>query len=131
MPRPSAASEVADIVPAAVTEIEIRTRSDVFDLKKERGGWELTSPHKERADGPAVQEFLTHIDELQTSEFLEPQKVPNPMLDPPVMSIRIRQAAAPSLREPVGRRPCAGARPAAGPARHRSKKTSLRSSGGR
>ena len=86
--------EVADIVPAAVTEIEIRTHSDVFELKKERGGWELTSPHKERADGPAVQEFLAHIDELQSSEFLEPQKVPNPMLDPPVMSIRIRQAAA-------------------------------------
>ena len=98
--------EVADIVPAAVTEIEIRTRSDVFDLKRERGGWEPTSPHKERADGPAVQQFLARIDELQTSEFLEPQKVPDAMLEPPVMSIWYRQAAA-ALREQVGRRPCA------------------------
>ncbi len=85
--------QVAEIVPAAVTEIEIRTRSDVFDLKKDKGGWELTSPRKERADTPAVQAFLTHIDDLQTSEFLDPKVVPEPMLDPPVMRIRIRQAA--------------------------------------
>jgi hypothetical protein len=85
--------QVADIVPAAVTEIEIRTHSDVFDLKKDTGGWELTSPRKERADTPAVQQFLGHIDDLQTSQFLDPKVVPEPMLDPPVMRIRIRQTA--------------------------------------
>ncbi len=46
-------------MPAAVTEIEIGTnRGDVFKLKKDRGGWDLTSPRKERADAQAVQEFL-------------------------------------------------------------------------
>ena len=90
--------EVADIVPTAVTGIEIQTRSDLFSLRKDAKGWELTSPRKERADRPAVQAFLTHIDSLQTSEFLEPEKVPDPQLDPPVMSIRIRQDA-PIARE--------------------------------
>ena len=90
--------EVADIVPTAVTGIEIQTRTDLFSLTKDAKGWELTSPRKERADRPAVQAFLTHIDSLQTSEFLEPEKVPDPQLDPPVMSIRIRQVA-PIARE--------------------------------
>jgi hypothetical protein len=85
--------QVAEIVPAAVTEFEIETRSDVFKLKKDRAVWELTSPRQERADAQAVHEFLTHIQELQTSEFLEPSRVPEPRLDPPVMRIKIRQAA--------------------------------------
>jgi hypothetical protein len=86
--------EVAEIVPAAVDQIEIQTISDLFRLERESGGWQLTSPRKERADGPAVQAFLGHIADLQTSEFLDPKIVPDPKLDPPVMSIRIRQAAA-------------------------------------
>src|SRR5262249_56884316 len=70
--------QVADIVPSAVTEIDIQTRSDRFTLRGGRNQWELTSPRKERADAPAVRAFLAHIDDLQTSEFLEPQKVPDP-----------------------------------------------------
>ena len=97
--------EVADIVPAAVTEIEIRTRSDVFDLKKERGGWELTSPHKERADGPAVQQFLAHIDELPDERVPRaaegPRRHARPAGDVDPDPAGRREA----LREPVGRRP--------------------------
>ena len=113
--------QIAEIVPAAVTEFEIGTsRGDVFKLKKDRGGWDLISPRKERADTQAVQQFLGHIDDLQTSEFLEPKVVPNPMLDPPVMRIRIRQAAGDrASREVGGRRLDPGPRPAAGPQRHR------------
>jgi hypothetical protein len=84
--------QIAEILPAAVTEFEIGTTRDVFKLRKDRGGWDLLSPRKERADAQAVHEFLSHIQELQTSEFLEPKVVPNPMLDPPVMTLKIRQA---------------------------------------
>jgi hypothetical protein len=86
--------EVAEVLPAAVDRIEIQTIRDLFKLEREAGGWQLSSPRKERADAPAVQTFLARIAELQTSEFLEPKKVPDPMLDPPVMSIRLWQAAA-------------------------------------
>ena len=92
-PNPLRSQEVANIVPAAVIGIEIRTRSDIFNLTKDSAGWELTSPRKEKADRLAVQSFLAHIDGLQTSEFLEPERVPDPQLDPPIMSIRIEQAA--------------------------------------
>lgn len=84
--------QVAEIMPAAVTDIEIGTRSDVFKLKRDGRAWELTSPRKERADDQAVQQFLSHLQELQTSEFLEPKVVPNPGLDPPIMTIKIKQA---------------------------------------
>jgi hypothetical protein len=86
--------QVADLVPSAVTEIDIETRSDRFTVKGGRNRWELTSPRRERADAAAVGAFLSHIGDLQTSEFLDPQKVPDPMLDPPVMTIRIRQSAS-------------------------------------
>ncbi len=103
--------QVADIVPAAVTAFEIKTRRDVFKLSKASTGWQLTSPRHEKADSQTVQTFLTHIQGLQTSEFLEPEKVPDPKLDPPVMSIRIDQAAprlpATDPSAPTG----AGARP--------------------
>jgi hypothetical protein len=92
-PTPLRSQEVANIVPAAVTGIEIRTRTDIFKLNKNKAGWELTSPRREKADRLAVQAFLARIDGLQTSEFLEPEKVPDPQLDPPIMSIRIEQAA--------------------------------------
>jgi Domain of unknown function (DUF4340) len=85
--------QVADIVPAAVRSIEIQTRRDVFKLSKDSTGWELTSPRHEKADLQTVQKFLTHIENLQTSEFLDPEKVTDPKLDPPIMSIRIDQAA--------------------------------------
>ena len=91
-PTPLRSQDVATIVPSAVTGIEIKTRSDVFKLKKNATSWELTSPRQERADVQAVQSFVNHIDGLQTSEFLEPERVPDPQLDPPVMSIRIQQA---------------------------------------
>jgi Domain of unknown function (DUF4340) len=92
-PNPLRSQEVADIVPAAVTGIEIQTRSDLFKLDRVASGWELSSPRKEKADRQAVQSFIAQIDGLQTSEFLGPEKVPDPQLDPPVMTIRIRQAA--------------------------------------
>lgn len=96
--------QVADIVPAAVTEIEIDTQSDVFKIKKDGKLWELTSPRKERADVQAVHQFLSHLQELQTSEFLDPKVVPDPRLDPPIMTIKIKQAGgrrmAPGATDP-------------------------------
>ncbi len=86
--------EVAEIVPAAVDRIEIQTIRDVHKLQKERGGWRITAPRTEKADGQTVNAFIARIADLQTSEFLEPSKVPNPLLDPPVMRIKVWQAAA-------------------------------------
>jgi hypothetical protein len=83
--------QVTDIVPAAVTQIEVITRSDIFKLEKAHGVWQLISPRKEKADAPTVQGFLSHLEQLQTSEFLDSTKVPDLMLDPPVMTVRIRQ----------------------------------------
>jgi hypothetical protein len=84
--------QVAEIVPAAVTEIEIDTHRDVFKIKKDGRLWEMTSPREERADAQAVHRFLTHLQDLQTSEFLDPKVVSNPGLDPPVIAtIRIMQ----------------------------------------
>jgi hypothetical protein len=94
---PLRSQQVADIVPAAVTDIEIRTRSDVFKLTRDRSGWELTSPSPARADVPAVQAFLNQVASVQTSEFLEPGRVSGLQLDDPVMKITIHQAGpAPS-----------------------------------
>lgn len=83
--------QVAEIVPAAVERIEIKTVRDVHTLEKDHGIWQILSPEKHRADFPAVRAFLDQMAELQTSEFLDPARVPDTMLDPPVMRIRIWQ----------------------------------------
>jgi hypothetical protein len=82
---------VVDIDPAAVTAIEIQARDRLFVLKKESAGWALTSPRAEKADGLKVDVLLKQLDAIQTSEFLEPTKVRNPELDPPLMTIKIWQ----------------------------------------
>ncbi|HZW30491.1 MAG TPA: DUF4340 domain-containing protein [Isosphaeraceae bacterium] len=90
--------QVTELVPGAVTAIEVRTRSDIFRLTRDASGWELTSPTPARADTPAVQAFLNQLANLQSSEFLEPEKVPDQQLDPPVMAITIRQAGPGPVR---------------------------------
>jgi hypothetical protein len=85
--------QVADIDVAAVSAIQIQTRSHTFVLKKEVTDWELTSPQREKADPSRVQALLRKIDSLQTSEFMEPTKVRQPELAPPAMTIKVWQAA--------------------------------------
>ncbi len=83
--------QVADIEPASVTQIEIRTRESTFALSKGPADWELTAPRAEKADGIKVGALLSKIAALQTSEFLEPSKVRKPELDPPLMTIKLWQ----------------------------------------
>ena len=90
--------QVADIEPAAVTQIEIQARGDTFALKRGPRNWELTAPRKEKADTVSVMSFLSRIDTLETSEFFQPNQVGNPELDPPVMTVKIwekRRAQSP------------------------------------
>jgi hypothetical protein len=96
IPRDSIAyrsQNVADIEPAAVTEIRIEALEATFDLAREGAAWELKSPKPARADTYLVQSLLSQLDGLQTSEFLDPSRVIAPMLDPPAMTIKLWQAA--------------------------------------
>ena len=86
---------VAEIDPAAVSEIRIEALKTTFDLARKGTAWELRSPRSERADSLLVQSFLNQVDALQTSEFLDPARVIQPTLDPPAMTIKIWQASRP------------------------------------
>ena len=98
--------KVADLNPAAVTAIEIRTRAQTFALKKRSNDWELTAPRQEKADSIAAHLFLQRLESLQTSEFLEPTKVRRPDVDPPVITIKIWQSAlSPSATKPSSDKP--------------------------
>jgi hypothetical protein len=92
--------QVADIDPAQATAFQIQTQRELFSLKRESTGWELESPRKERADRALVQSFLQHISDLQSSQFLDPDQIPNLQLDPPVMTITIWQTERTSGRRP-------------------------------
>ncbi len=87
--------QVADIEPAAVTQIEIQARGDTFSLKRGPSDWELTAPRKEKADTVSVMSFLNRIDALETSEFFQPNQVGNPELDRPVMTVKIWEKGRP------------------------------------
>src|SRR5271155_856142 len=55
---------VADIEPAAVTEIRIETKIGTFAVSKRPDQWELTSPRAEKADAESVMALLNRIDVL-------------------------------------------------------------------
>jgi Domain of unknown function (DUF4340) len=83
--------KVCDFEAVAVSEIRIKAPAQTFLLKKESNGWMQKEPTEEKADGVAVSTLLKQLDSLQTSEFLEPGKVRAPQLDPPLLSIQIRE----------------------------------------
>jgi hypothetical protein len=96
--------QVSDIDPAAVTTIEVAALQTTFRLQRQGPGWALTSPGSEKADTYLVQSLLNRLDGLQTSEFLEPSRVPGPELDPPNMTIKLWQgpSARTATRGPGG-----------------------------
>ena len=97
IPRDSIAfrsQHVADIDPAAVSEIAIEAFSTTFRLERQGVGWVLKSPQAEKADSYLIQSLLTQLDGLQTSEFLDPARVIRPELDPPLMTLKIWQSAS-------------------------------------
>jgi hypothetical protein len=84
--------QVTDIQPALATRIEVQTKTQTFSLKRQAGGWMLSSPRIEKADDISVRSFLSRLEALQTSEFLNPDMLKNADLDPPLMTIKIWQA---------------------------------------
>ena len=85
---------VADIEPAAVTEIRIETKIGTFAVSKRPDQWALTSPRAEKADTESVMALLNRIDALQASEFFEPSRIGDSQLDPALMTIKIWEAAS-------------------------------------
>ncbi|MGC8638330.1 MAG: DUF4340 domain-containing protein [Isosphaeraceae bacterium] len=86
------AQDVTDIVPAAVSKIEIKALNTTFALVHQSDGWTLRSPHEENADAALVQKLLIALDGLKTSEFLPPAKVIRPSLSPPVWDLKVWQS---------------------------------------
>ncbi len=96
IPRDSIAfrsQSVTDIVPAAVSEIAIDALATSFRLERQGTAWVFKSPPAEKADISLVQSLLDKLDGLQTSEFLDPARVLQPDLDPPLMTIKVWQTA--------------------------------------
>ncbi len=95
LPRSSVAlrsQKVCDFEPVAVSEIRIKSPIQTFLLKKESNGWVQKEPSEEKADVVAISALLKHLDSLQTSEFLDPQKVRDPKLNPPLVTIQLRES---------------------------------------
>ncbi len=94
LPRSAVAlrsQKVCDFAPVAVSEIRIKSPIGSFLLAKEANGWVQKEPSEEKADVLAVSELLKHLDSLQTSEFLNPDKVRDPELSPPRVTIQIKE----------------------------------------
>ena len=93
-PGPTAlrSQKVTDLVSARVNRIRIDSTDRVFDLARAGDRWQLLRPSNEVADSASVQTLLAKLDELKTSEFLEPAAVSDARLDPPSFRVRVWQA---------------------------------------
>ena len=84
--------KVADFEPIAVSEIRIKTPGAEFSCsRKSRTSGCRRSRSEEKADALTIVTLLKALDSLQTSEFLEPGKIRDPQLSPPLMTIQIRE----------------------------------------
>ena len=107
LPRSAVAlrsQKVADFEPIAVSQIRIKSPVQNFLLKKESNDWLQKEPKEENADSLTVATLLKELDSLETSEFLEPGKVRNPQLNPPLVTIQLTEthvgrAAASAARD--------------------------------
>jgi hypothetical protein len=102
---PLRAKQVVDIDPTAVTRIEVTTRAVTFSLEKRAADWHLIQPTKEKADSAIIQSFLSRLDGLETSEFLQPNQVRDTGLDPPLMTLKVweKGASDPTTQLLIGR----------------------------
>ncbi len=93
--RPNAlrSQKVAEINPRRIESLRIEQPGRVFALVNSPTGWNLVEPTKGKADTASVQALVLRLSDLQTSEFLEPDKVVKPDLDPPRMTIEVTQDA--------------------------------------
>jgi Domain of unknown function (DUF4340) len=80
---------VAELAPPAAYRIEIKSTTGSFELIRQPAGWELTAPQAGPADRFLVDSLLGAIDALQTSEYLDPAKVGDVGLEPPLMTVRV------------------------------------------
>ena len=110
LPRSAAglrSQKVADFEPVAVSQIKIKSPVQNFLLKKESNDWVQKEPKEEKADSLTVATLLKHLEGMQTSEFLDPSKVRDPQLKPPLVTIQLtetrvgRAAASASIDEVV------------------------------
>jgi hypothetical protein len=84
--------KVADFEPNAVSEIRIKSPGQSFLLTKDSNEWLQKEPHEAKADAFTIAGLLKKLDSLETSEFLEPGKVRDPQLSPPLLTIQVRQS---------------------------------------
>lgn len=83
--------KVADFEAIAVSEIRIKSPGQSFLLKKNSSEWLQKEPHEEKADAATIAALLRKIDSLETSEFLDPGKIRDPQLSPPLVTIQIHE----------------------------------------
>ncbi|MBV8677415.1 MAG: DUF4340 domain-containing protein [Planctomycetaceae bacterium] len=95
--RPNAlrGQRVADINPRRVESIRIEQPGRVFELTRTPTGWKLVQPTEGKADTASVQALVLRLGELRASEFLEPEAVVQPDLEPPLMTLEVKQATGP------------------------------------
>lgn len=103
--------KVADFDPDHAGFLRVRAGSTEQELARGPDGWTIVGAAAERADPQVVAELLAKLNELQTSDFLDPKAVDRAGLDPPWATLQVW------LRNPLARpdTPAPSAAPA-GPA---------------
>ncbi len=111
-PNALRSQRVAEVAPNRVSfvEVDVRPFERAFRLARTSTEWVLLGPagkgEDEKADAADVQKLLAGLNQLQTSEFLDPGQANDPKLDPPIIRLKIWQ---------VGPRDALPAEPPAGP----------------
>ena len=92
-PNALRSKKVVELNPAAVEFVSNqRFFGGRYDLARRTKGWEQVHPTREPAESGGRSEAASRVAEAQTSEFLAPENVSRPGLDPAAMTLSVWQA---------------------------------------
>jgi hypothetical protein len=91
-PNALRSKKLASFNASLVDAIRIEAFGRVFALARTGSGWELVQPSKEKADAQSVPGLLARLADLETSDFLDARRVPDPELGKSPLTIQVWQA---------------------------------------
>jgi hypothetical protein len=87
--------KVADLDPARVDAIRLRSEDATVTVAKRQRGWDRVEPLRDRADAEAIAALLKKLDEAEASVLFAPNTAPDAQVDKPWATLELWQGSGP------------------------------------
>jgi hypothetical protein len=99
-PKALRSQRVAEVDSDLVSFVQMTINGEEHALVPAPEGWRVLKPSPGRADATAVRELLAALNDLQTSEFFDPEKTPNAGLEKPWAIVKVWERGSKEAETP-------------------------------